>query len=324
MKFRLLPAILFLLVFFFLPLTRILALSLDASVLTSENLQRAFSVLRFTFYQAALSTLLTFLLGLPAAVLFARFDFRGKPLLRALTAVPFMLPTVVVAAGFNALLGPRGWINIALSSLRTTQYATLETFPFVGTLTAILVAHVFYNTTIVIRIVGNALTHLDPRLEVRLGLHQVEQTDPALSLDDRTDGAVLEADHLGDLGEGADAVQLVNRADLFGIARALGNQRERLRGAHGAVDRLDAAVTADLQRDDHLREDDRVAQRDEGEHLDLVDQLVGLFGLLGLGCRRDVGLVFGVQLRVPSVAATAGSGSPSSTYRSTSPSSNRS
>ena len=34
-----------------------------------------------------------------------------------------------------------------------------------GTLGAILLAHVFYNTTIVIRLVGNALSHLDPRLE---------------------------------------------------------------------------------------------------------------------------------------------------------------
>ena len=150
------PAILFLLVFFFLPLARILALSLDASVLTSDNLQRALSVLRFTFYQAALSTILTFLLGLPAAVLFARFDFRGKPLLRALTAVPFMLPTVVVAAGFNSLLGPRGLFPFIFH---------LSSFQFSNTLAAILVAHVFYNTTIVIRIVGNALTHLDPRLD---------------------------------------------------------------------------------------------------------------------------------------------------------------
>jgi thiamine transport system permease protein len=36
---------------------------------------------------------------------------------------------------------------------------------FVGTLGAILIAHVFYNTTIVIRIVGNALARLDPKLD---------------------------------------------------------------------------------------------------------------------------------------------------------------
>ncbi|HPP61820.1 MAG TPA: iron ABC transporter permease [Anaerolineales bacterium] len=161
--FLLLPAVLFLAVFFLLPLTRILAFSLDASALTAANFRRAFSVLRFTFYQATLSTLLTFLLGLPSAVLFARFDFRGKSLLRALTAIPFMLPTVVVAAGFNALLGPRGLFPFILH-LSSFLFPP-PSFQFSGTLTAILVAHVFYNTTIVIRIFGNALTNLDPRLE---------------------------------------------------------------------------------------------------------------------------------------------------------------
>lgn len=145
----------FLFIFFFFPLSRIFALSLDASALTSENLRIAYAALRFTFYQAALSTLLTLLLGLPAAYLFARYEFRGKSLLRALTAVPFMLPTVVVAAGFNALLGPRGLVHAALPI----------SFPFIGTLGAILIAHVFYNTTIIIRVVGNALSSLDPKLE---------------------------------------------------------------------------------------------------------------------------------------------------------------
>ncbi|HMD83025.1 MAG TPA: ABC transporter permease subunit, partial [Anaerolineales bacterium] len=116
----------------------------------------AAAALSFTFYQATLSTLLTLLLGLPAAYLFARYDFRGKSLLRALTAVPFMLPTVVVAAGFNALLGPRGLLH---------TLSPLSSFPFIGTLWAILIAHIFYNTTIIIRVVGNALSSLDPKLE---------------------------------------------------------------------------------------------------------------------------------------------------------------
>ena len=72
-----------------------------------------------------------------------------------------MLPTVVVAAGFNALLGPRGWLTFLLHPF----ISPLSSFQFTGTLTAILVAHVFYNTTIVIRIVGNALSRLDPKLE---------------------------------------------------------------------------------------------------------------------------------------------------------------
>src|SRR6266508_3253055 len=102
----------FLVVAFFFPLSRILTLTFESKALTAANLLLASHVLLFTFYQATLSTLLTLFLGLPSAYLFARYDFRGKSLLRALTAVPFMLPTVVVAAGFSALLGPRGLIHI--------------------------------------------------------------------------------------------------------------------------------------------------------------------------------------------------------------------
>ncbi len=152
-----LPALAFLTVFFFYPLARILTLGLSQSAFTAENFSLLFSAAVFTFYQATLSLLLTFVLGIPSAILFSRFEFPAKSFLRALTAVPFMLPTVVVAAGFNALFGPRGWLNLT--------FFPSHPIPFVGTLGAILIAHVFYNTTIVIRIVGNALTHLDVRLE---------------------------------------------------------------------------------------------------------------------------------------------------------------
>jgi ABC-type Fe3+ transport system permease subunit len=101
----------FLAIAFFFPLSRILTLTLNISALTAENFRITYHALRFTFYQAALSTLLTLLLGLPSAYLFARYEFCGRSILRALTAVPFMLPTVVVAAAFNALFGQRGLIN---------------------------------------------------------------------------------------------------------------------------------------------------------------------------------------------------------------------
>ena len=162
------PTLLFLLSFFFYPLTKILALTFNFSTLANlENLLVAYHSLRFTFYQAALSTILTFILGIPSAILFSRFNFRGKSILRALTAVPFMLPTVVVAAAFNSLIGQRGLFFPLSSFLSTTFHFPLSTdfilhpSPFI----LILAAHVFYNTTIIIRIVGNALSRLDPKLE---------------------------------------------------------------------------------------------------------------------------------------------------------------
>ena len=112
----------------------------------------------FTLGQAAASTALTLLVGLPGAWLVARYRFAGKTLFRALTAIPFVLPTLVVAAAFDALLGARGWINAALES------AGMPPLRFTRTLGAILVAHVFYNTSIVLRLVGDYWSRIDRRL----------------------------------------------------------------------------------------------------------------------------------------------------------------
>lgn len=118
--------------------------------------------LRFSFLQAILSTLLTLAVGLPAAWLFARFDFPGRQTLRAVSLLPFILPTVVVAAAFNTLIGPQGWINQALMAAFGLSAPPLK---LLNSLFAILLAHVFYNTSIIIRIVGAAWSRLNPRLE---------------------------------------------------------------------------------------------------------------------------------------------------------------
>ncbi len=154
---------LFLGLFFFYPLARILSYGLSESLLFgARTFSRLVDVLGFTFYQAGGSTLLTLALGLPAAYLFARFEFPGRVLLRTLTSIPFMLPALVVAAAFSALVGPRGWVNVL-----SMRLLGLDSPPLVltGALSGIFLAHVFYNTTIIIRVVGNALASLDPRLE---------------------------------------------------------------------------------------------------------------------------------------------------------------
>lgn len=155
----LLPLI-FLLIFFFYPLATIL--SLVGKIETQNLWQTVGSPLVFTIWQAGLSMVLTLVIGLPAAYLFARFTFPGKGLLRVLTTVPFILPTVVVAASFNALFGPRGWLNVLLMNSFGWESPPIQVL---NTLGAILLAHVFYNTTIVIRLVGSAWAQLDLRLE---------------------------------------------------------------------------------------------------------------------------------------------------------------
>jgi thiamine transport system permease protein len=103
----------------------------------------------FTLWQAAVSTLATLVVGLPAAYVFARFRFPGRGVLRALTLVPFVLPTLVVGTAFLALLGPSAPLGIDLS----------------GSVWLILIAHVFFNYAIVVRGVGSAWEQIDPRLE---------------------------------------------------------------------------------------------------------------------------------------------------------------
>ncbi|NEA59686.1 iron ABC transporter permease [Streptomyces sp. SID13666] len=110
-------------------------------------------VLWFTAWQAVVSTGLTLLVALPAAYVFARFEFPGKRLLRAVVAVPFVLPTVVVGSAFLALLGRGGMLD-DLWGVR------LDT-----TVWAILLAHVFFNFGVVVRSVGGLWSQLDPRQE---------------------------------------------------------------------------------------------------------------------------------------------------------------
>lgn len=102
----------------------------------------------FTLWQATVSTALTLVVGIPGAYVLARYRFPGKAVVRALVTVPFVLPTVVVGAAFVALLGsggPLGGLGLDRS------------------VTAILVAHVFFNYAVVVRTVGTFWASLDQR-----------------------------------------------------------------------------------------------------------------------------------------------------------------
>jgi len=154
--------LLFLAIFFFYPLANIFARSLAGTSLAVFVAQPyLLEVVWFTFWQAALSTLLTLSLGLPAAYIFARYEFPGKALLRALVTVPFVLPTVVVAAAFRALLGPQGPLNALLIEVFDLSRAPLR---LEQTLAIILLAHIYYNMAVVIRLVGGFWANLNPRL----------------------------------------------------------------------------------------------------------------------------------------------------------------
>jgi thiamine transport system permease protein len=136
----------FLGVFFLFPLAAIVDRGLGSTDGTSTlDVLRdpiTHDVLWFTVWQAAASTLLTIAAAFPAAYVFGRYAFRGRSIVRALVIVPFVMPTVVVALAFVAVLPEH-----------------LERGPW-----AILVAHAFFNVAVVIRVVGTFWAALDPRV----------------------------------------------------------------------------------------------------------------------------------------------------------------
>ncbi len=157
--------LLFLAGFYFYPLAAILRASFAQAGTTGGAVWAQpffWRVFWFTTWQAGLSTLLTLLVGLPLAWLFARFDFPGKTLLRALTTIPFVMPTVVVAAAFTTLVGPNGLVNSALMELFSLSAPPVQ---LLQTVWVILLAHVFYNVSVVIRTVGSFWANLSPRYD---------------------------------------------------------------------------------------------------------------------------------------------------------------
>ncbi len=155
-------------VFFVYPLISIFVVSFGrgegagAVVLATLADPYVWKLLWFTTWQAALSTLLTLLCGLPLAFLFARYDFPGKSLLRALTTIPFVMPTVVVAVAFTTLIGDNGLINRWLMAAFALDKPPIQ---LLQSIWIILFAHVFYNVSVIVRSVGGFWANLNPRLE---------------------------------------------------------------------------------------------------------------------------------------------------------------
>lgn len=126
--------------FFVYPLARILGLGLSEMSIGATGLQaRLLRVGWFTTWQAAVSTLLTFLVAAPLTWAVSTYQFRGRRLAMALATVPFVLPTVVVGTAFVAL----GWHE---------------------SIGAILAAHVFFNVAVVVRTVSTLWSRIDPRI----------------------------------------------------------------------------------------------------------------------------------------------------------------
>jgi thiamine transport system permease protein len=101
-----------------------------SAVTTTAGLPGIGAIWWFTLWQATLSAVLTIAASLVPAYVLGRFRVRGRQLLLSVLTVAFIMPTVVVAAAFAALL-PSSWN---------------------GTAWAMIVAHVWLNLAVAVRL----------------------------------------------------------------------------------------------------------------------------------------------------------------------------
>jgi thiamine transport system permease protein len=162
--------LIFLALFFFYPLISILAEGLtdDGGAFTLSHIGAILTdpyslrIIAFTAEQAFISTLVSVLLGLPGAYLLARYDFRGKSFIKAITTVPFVLPSIIVVLGFVIFFGNNGLLNRAVMAALNLDEPPLKVL---YSMKAIILAHTFYNFPICIRLVSAVWSRINPNLE---------------------------------------------------------------------------------------------------------------------------------------------------------------
>jgi len=116
------------------------------SAVTAWQRTDAWHLLAVTAGQAAASAALAVVVAAPIVWLTATVALPGALALRVLVTLPFVLPTVVVGVAFRALLnGP------------------LAALPVDTGLGAVLLAHVFLNVAVVVRVVTGVWQQIDPQ-----------------------------------------------------------------------------------------------------------------------------------------------------------------
>lgn len=127
-----------------------------------------FRVVRFTLWQAVLSTLLSVVPALFVARALSRHPrFFGRSFILQLFAVPLALPAIVAALGILALYGRAGYFAGVFTALGNGSW------PGIYGLSGILVAHVFFNLPLSVRLFLEALQTVPAdqwRLASQLGM----------------------------------------------------------------------------------------------------------------------------------------------------------
>jgi len=114
---------------------------------------RTGSIITFTIWQAFLSALIGTLLALPVAYMVSHYRFRGRRFLFSLSLVPFVLPSIIVVVCMISFYGQSGLINSVLG----TQFNLVYSFR------GIILAHIFYDFSLAIRVIATSWRSIDRR-----------------------------------------------------------------------------------------------------------------------------------------------------------------
>jgi molybdate transport system permease protein len=145
------------LAFLVLPLVGLLVRAPWSTLPSRLTAPGVLTALRLSLETATLATVVCILLGVPLAWVLARVEFRGRRLVRALVAVPLVLPPVVGGVALLLVFGRRGLVGRWLD---TTFGITL---PF--TTAAVVIAEAFVAMPFLVIAVEGALRAADTRYE---------------------------------------------------------------------------------------------------------------------------------------------------------------
>lgn len=126
------------------------------------------NITRFTLLQAMLSALLSVGFALPVArALHTNASFRGRAFLLRLFAMPLTLPALVAVFGITSIYGRNGFITQGTGALG------MPFVPDIYGLTGILLAHVFFNMPLAVRLLLASLESIPQdywKLSAQLGM----------------------------------------------------------------------------------------------------------------------------------------------------------
>ena len=154
--------IVFFCIIFLIPLALTFTGTTPSDVIAVLSEPYFISILRFTFRQAAISTIVSLVLGLPGAWIMSHCSFRSKRLVRAIYSVSFVLPSILVVLGFVIFYGNSGYLNSILMGIFGLDEPPLR---ILYSFKAVVLAHAFYNFPVIVTVIGSYWSGMGRSLE---------------------------------------------------------------------------------------------------------------------------------------------------------------